>query len=204
MNDRAPIRDIAADVARELGATLLPLNPERDSEQYPRISTAEGPELSMHYHWQTKRVVTSVNLPPIKDRDGNYSQQSARELEWLLKRDGLAMPETSITTDPKRNTCVMARDIRRRLLPGAIVLHTAALKRKADFEANTAGVVATIEKMCKALKFKHDARHGTTLFLESVRLEVSSPNSIRFESFYVDADTALAIYKLIRASKADE
>ena len=202
MNDHPPIRELAATIAKELGATLLPKREGREhDEQYPRIVTAEGPELSLSYHWQTKRLATGINLPTYTARDGSTQHQSPRELEYIVKADHGSEPDTSITTDPKRDAGLIARDIKRRLLPGAIVWHQAALKRKAQMEAHAAGVKSTIEKLCKALKHKQDARHGETLYLPRVRLQVSSPDSVRFESFYVDAETAITIHKLITACK---
>lgn len=204
MNDRPPIRELAATIAKELGATLLPKRPDREhDENYPRIATAEGPELSLSYHWQTKRLATGINLPTYTARDGSTQGQSPRELQYIVKADHGSEPETSITTDPTRAAEKIASDIKRRLLPGAIVWHQAALKRKAQLEERAAEQVATIEKLCKAFKHKHDARHGETLYLPRVRLQVSSADSVRFESFYTDAETAIAIYKLITASKSD-
>lgn len=199
--NRPPIREYAASIAEELGARLVPLDPDRDADQYVKLATAEGPELTLHYHWQTKRLVTGFNLPMIKDRDGHLRVQTTRDLEWYLKRDGHAVPDTSITTDPMKNACAVARDIRRRILPGAILYHTVALERKAESEKHTAGVAATVKLL--ATRLKCEAR-GEHLYPGGVDMQVSSPDSVRFTGFYVDAETALKIVKLVQESKATD
>ena len=209
MNDQAQqLAALAAAIARALGATLLPMRKERDHDQWRRIATPEGPELSLHFStYPKRRLVTGINLPNYTDRAGETRQQTARDVEWNAKRllgEGVAFPETSITADPERDADKLAADIRRRLLPGAVILHRAALERKEQLEAHAAGVNATMQRLCKELKQRTEARHHDrdTLFFDACRLQVSSPDSVRFDQFYVDTDTAIAIYKLIEAHKA--
>jgi hypothetical protein len=209
MNDQAQqLAALAAAIARALGATLLPPRKGCDPDQWRRIDTAEGPQLSLHFStFPKRRLVTGINLPNYTDRAGESRQQTTRDVEWNAKRllgEGAPFPETSITADAERDPEKLAADIRRRLLPGAIVLHRAALERKAQLEEHGAGTNATVARLCKELKQrtgerKHDRE---TLYFDACRLQVSSPDSVRFESFYVDTDTAIAIYKLIEAHKA--
>jgi hypothetical protein len=209
VNERPDLRALAGAIARALGATLQPLRKGYDADQWQRIATAEGPELSLHFSTFPKlRLVTGINFPSYKNRNGEMERQTARDIEWNAKRllgEGVPFPETSITADPARPVDKLAADIRRRLLPGAIVLHRAALERKAQLEEHGAGVTATIARLCKELKQHTGERihDRETLYFDACRLQVSSPDSVRFESFYVDTDTAIAIYKLIAASKAD-
>jgi hypothetical protein len=209
MNDQPQqLAALAAAIARALGATLLPPRKDRDVDQWRRIATPEGPELSLHFStYPKRRLVIGINLPNYTDRTGNTCQQSPRDIEWNAKRllgEGVTFPDTTITQDPEREPAKLAADIRRRFLPGAIVLHRAALERKEQLEAHAAGVNATMQRLCKELKQRTEARHHDreTLYFDACRLQVSSPDSVRFDQFYVDTDTAIAIYKLIEAHKA--
>lgn len=209
MNETSPdMAQLAEGIARALGAELLPLRKGFDADQWRRIQTAEGPQLSLHFARHPKlRIVTGINLPDYTDRAGETRHQSPRECDYIARKllgEGVALPETSITTDPTRGAEKIAADIRRRFLPGSIIWHRAALERKATLEEHGAGTNATVARLCKELKQRTDARHHDreTLYFDAVRLNVSSPDSVRFESFYVDTDTAIAIYKLVAAYKA--
>jgi len=186
---------LVAAIAKAMGATVT--RPP-DAERYwsAKVRTADGVDLWLSKN-QDNRLRAAVDLPAIKGQDGQDRQQSVRDV--LSYDEQKSAPVTDITVSMDREPEAIARDITRRLVPGASAVYAKALERKRTSEEYARGTNETLAKLAKA--FKCEPRHGTNLYPGSVTVNVSGPNSVSIDRVYCSPDTAVAIVKLLQADK---
>jgi hypothetical protein len=190
---------LVAAIAKAMGATVTRAP---DAERYwsAKVRTADGVDLWLSKS-QDNRLRAAVDLPAIKDRDGNDRQQSVRDVLSYAEQKAAECPVTDITVSMDRAPEAIARDITRRLVPGASLVYAKALERKRTSEEYARGTNATLAKLAKA--FKTEPRHGTNLYPGSVTVNVTGPESVSIERVYCSPDTAIAIVRLLQADKSE-
>jgi hypothetical protein len=199
MNDETKkLAGLVAAIAKAMGATVTRAP---DAERYwsAKVRTADGVDL-----WLSKtmenRLRAAVDLPPIKGQDGHDRAQSVRDV--LSYEEQKSAPVTDITVSMEREPEAIARDITRRLVPGASAVYAKALERKRTSEEYARGTNETLARLAKA--WKCDPRHGSNLYPGSVTVTVSGPKSVSIDRVYCSPETAIAIVKLLQAEKGGE
>jgi hypothetical protein len=187
---------LVAAIAKAMGATVTRA-PDAELYWSAKVRTADGVDLWLSKNMEN-RLRAAVDLPAIKDRDGNDRQQTVRDVLPY----GETAPVTDITVSMDREPEAIARDIMRRLVPGASVVYAKALERKRTAEEYARGTNETLARLAKA--WKCNPRHGTNLYPGSVTVNVSGPNSVSFDRIYCNPETAIAIVKLLQADKGGE
>lgn len=190
---------LAAAVAKILGGSVTR---ESDGDNWWNVKIVTGAGLPLHVTHSDKRLTVSVDLPGIRDRKGYTNAQSRRDLLTYEERKG-AEPVTEISVSAERSAEVIARDITRRLIPGATELYRRACERRDCAEAHERGTAETLATLAKRLGVE-TRKDSDCLYPGGIDLHVSGPNSIRVEHLSVSVDVAVRLVEMIRAEKVDE
>lgn len=193
-------RALVAAIAKALGGTVTRAPDPDDNYWNAKLTTGAALPLWMSYRSHEKKITVSLDLPPINDRDGGPRHQSWSDVITYEEQKGAA-PTYEIGVSFERGADAIARDITRRLIPGATILYTRALARKATAEEHARGTAATIANLSKQLNTEP---RGVRLYCGGCTLEVSGPDSVRFDHLYVTAELAAKIAALVMAEKGDE
>lgn len=196
-NNAKQLAALVAAIAKAMGATVTRAP---DAERYwsAKVRTADGVDLWLSRNMEG-RLRAAVDLPAIKGTDGMDRQQSVRDVLSYTDLKAADCPVTDITVSMERAPEVIAKDITRRLVPGASLVYAKALERKRTSEEYARGINDTLARLGKA--WKCEARHGTNLYPGSVTVNVTGPDRVSIERVYCTAETALAIVKLLHADK---
>jgi hypothetical protein len=192
---------LSQDLAAALGGAVSQ-PPTAENYWYATITTP-GMPLALDLRGKDGRIGVSPVWPSYRDERGNRQYIHARDvLDYEQRKQP---PVTDISVAISRGAAAIAKDIARRLFPSALPVYEAAVKRCRDNEEHRDGVAATTRRLGKALGVEvRDNGSRAAIYVDSLVLSVSSADSVRFENFYVDPDTALKIVALVSASKNDE
>jgi hypothetical protein len=192
---------LTQDIAAALNGTVSK-PPTADNYWYAEIDTPQMP-VALDLRGADGRVGASPVWPSYKDERGNKQFLRARDvLDYEQRKNP---PTTDISSAISRGALAIAKDIQRRLFPSALPVYQAAVKRCADNEAHVDGKAATTRRLGKALGVEvHDNGARASIYVDSMVLSASSADSVRFEHFYCDPETALKVVALVRATKKDE
>jgi hypothetical protein len=192
---------LSQDLAAALGGTVSQ-PPTAENHWYATITTP-GMPLALDLRGKDGRIGLSPVWPHYRDERGNKQWIHARDVLDYEQRK--SPPVTDISVAISRGAAAIAKDIQRRLFPSALPVYTAAVKRCRDNEAHRDGVATTTRRLAKALGVEvRDNGARAALYVDGMALAVSSADSVRFDHFYVDPDTAIQIAKLVRAAKKDD
>jgi hypothetical protein len=187
-------------IAKALGGKVTK-EPDVDSYYYwANVTTAEGLPLSLHYRIHEKKITVSVNLPPIKGRESER-HQSVRDVLTYEENKSPDAPVHEIGVSAEKGAEKIAADITRRLVPGATIIYKRACERRDTSEKYERDTQATIALLAKRLKVEP---RGVRLYCGGCTLEVSGPDSVRFDHLYVTAETGAKIAALVLAEKGGE
>jgi hypothetical protein len=193
---------LTQDIAAALGGTVSK-PPTLDNYWYAEIDTPQMP-VALDLRGADGRVGASPVWPRYKDERGTRQGIYARDvLDYEQRKNP---PTTDISSAISRGAVAIAKDITRRLFPSALPVYQAAVKRCADNEAHVDGKAATTRRLGKALGVEvHDNGARAALYVDGgLVLSISSADSVRFEHFYCDPETALKVAELVRAAKKDD
>lgn len=192
---------LSQDIAAALGGTVSK-SPTTENYWYATLDTPQMP-VSLDLRGKDGRIGVSPVWPSYRDERGNKQWMHARDvLDYEQRKNP---PVTDISIAISRGAAAIAKDISRRLIPSALPVYEAALKRCRDNEQHIDGVAATTRRLGKALGVEvRDNGSRAAIYVDSLVLAVSSADSVRFEHFYCDPDTALKVVALVRASKKEE
>ena len=192
---------LSQDLAVALGGTVTN-PPTAENYWYAQIATPVMP-LALDLRGKDGRLGVSPVWPRYRDERGNRQGIYARDVLDYEQRK--APPVTDISVAISRGAATIAKDVTRRLFPSALPVYTAAVERCRINEQHIDGKAATTRRLGKALGAEvHDNGSRAAIYVDSMVLSVSSADSVRFENFYCDPETALRIVALVRASKKDE
>jgi hypothetical protein len=188
-------------IAKALGGEVTK-EPDGDDSHwfYCQLTTGAGLPLSLHYRAHEKKITVSVSLPSIKGRD-SASHQSPREVITHEEQKTGTAPVYEIGVSPDKTAERIAWDITRRLIPGATILYTRACDRRDQCEKYARDTEATIAQLAKTLNVEP---RGVRLYCGGCTLEVSGPDSVRFDHLYVSASLGAKIAALVLAEKGAE
>jgi hypothetical protein len=204
MIDSSKLREfvkLTQDIAAALGGTVRK-PPSLENYWYAEIDTPQMP-VALDLRGADGRVGASPVWPRYKDERGNRQGIYARDvLDYEQRKNP---PTTDISSAISRGAVAIAKDIQRRLFPSALPVYQAAVKRCADNEAHYDGKAATTRRLGQALGVEvRDNGAKASLYVDSgLVLTVSSADSVRFEHFSTDPDTALKVVALVLATKKD-
>jgi hypothetical protein len=193
---------LSQDLAAALAGTVSQ-PPTEENYWYAQISTPVMP-LALDLRGKDGRVGVSPVWPNHRDERGNRQYIHARDvLDYEARKNP---PVTDISVAVSRGAAAIAKDIARRLFPSALPVYEAAVKRCRDNEQHFDGKAATTRRLGKALGVEvRDNGARAAIYVDGgLVLSVSSADSVRFENFYCDPDTALQIVALVRAAKKEE
>jgi hypothetical protein len=192
---------LSQDIAAALGGAVSQ-PPTADNYWYATLATPDMP-IALDLRGKDGRVGVSPVWPSYRDERGNKQWMHSRDvLDYEQRKNP---PVTDISVAISRGAATIARDITRRLFPSALPVYQAALKRCRDNETHAEGVAATTRRLGKALGVEvRDNGARAALYVDGgLTLSISSPDSVRFDHFYCDPDTALRVVALVRAAKKD-
>lgn len=177
--------------------------PTEENHWYATLDTPQMP-VALDLRGKDGRLGVSPVWPHYRDERGNRQYVHARDVLNYEQRK--APPVTDISVALSRGAAAIAKDIQRRLFPSALPVYEAAVKRCRDNEEHRDGVAATTRRLGNALGVEvRDNGARAALYVDGgMVLAVSSADSVRFEHFYCDPDTALKVVALVRAAKKDE
>lgn len=190
--------ELTAAIAQALGGEVLKA-PTAENYWYATIDTPDMP-LTLDLRRDTGRIEFRVSWPSYKDSQGNAQTVYGRDvLDYEARKHP---PTLDITAALSRGAQALAKDIQRRLIPSAKPVYDAAVKICSDRAAHASNRAVTIARLAKVFGVAPPHRNSPeTLYLDVARLQVSSADSISFDRFSVDADTAIKIVTLLRARK---
>lgn len=189
-------------IAAQLGtAEVVELaNPETPSRG--KIKLDGGPVI-VEMTWNGTEKMTFDNGARYSYVDPQGQTQFVTEWDLLSFEErykNVPGPVRRINASATKADAVIARDIRRRLVPGLQEMNERA---QAKIEATTAwenDQDATAKRIADALGVTRKDRKPYDFYLPGgayARVNVTSNKSVRFEAFSVDADTAIAIGKIL-------
>jgi hypothetical protein len=192
---------LSQDIAAALGGTVSK-PPTAENYWYATLDTPQM-TVALDLRGKDGRLGVSPMWPSYRDERGNKQWIHARDvLDYEQRKNP---PVTDISVAISRGAAAIAKDIQRRLFPSALPVYQAATKRCRDNEEHRDGVAATTRRLGKALGVEaRDNGARAAIYAGGIALSVSSVDSVRFENFYTDPDTALKIVALVRAAKNDE
>lgn len=173
--------------------------PDLENYWYARIASPELP-VALDLRGYDGRLEVRVAWPSYRDEGGRQ--------QTVFGRDVLSNPEyqaarLDISVALSRGADAIVKDIKRRLIPSAKPVYEKAVQTCRDRENYQKVKAGATARLMQALGVSQDPRkHSGQIYLDDgVRLSVSGDDSVRFDYFYVDVDTAIEIVKLIRKSK---
>jgi hypothetical protein len=177
--------------------------PTSENYWYATLETPAMP-VALDLRGKDGRIGVSPVWPSYRDERDNRQYIHARDVMDYEQRKN--PPVTDISVAIARGAAAIAKDVTRRLFPSAKPIYDAALKRCRDNEAHRDGVAATTRRLGKALgvEVRNNGSRAALYVDGGMVLAVSSADSVRFEHFYCDPDTALKVVALVRAAKKDE
>lgn len=193
---------LAENVARELGATMERPSGTSWAPWYVCIYT-DGWRLHVWRNPHEKRLKVSVAPHSFRDANGIDHTLHASDLLSMHERKSAV---TEIGCSESRSAQAIAKDITRRLLPAAKMLHERALKTAAERIDASERQRETVSRFVMRFGYRestHSAGVGR-LYPSDVdlpRLEVNGPEYVRIEYFHCDAETAEMILELLTSLK---
>src|SRR5579872_2902417 len=169
----AEFQALANAVAAALGGKVTQ-PPSAENYWYCQLSAPDMP-IALDLRGKDGRIDASPVWPHYRDERGNRQYIHARDVLDYAQRHN--PPATSISVAISRGAAAIAKDIQRRLIPPALPVYQAAVKRCRDNEAHTEGVAATTRRLAKALGVEaRDNGARAALYVDGgLVLGISSP-----------------------------
>jgi hypothetical protein len=192
---------LSQDLAAALGGTVSK-PPTADNYWYATLETPQMP-VALDLRGKDGRVGVSPVWPDYRDERGNRQFIHARDVLDHEQRKN--PPVTDISVAISRGAAAIAKDVARRLFLSAKPVYDAALKRCRANEEHRDGIAATTRGLAKALgvEARDNGARAAICVDGGMVLAVSSADSVRFEHFYCDPETALKVVALVRAAKKE-